>query len=305
MAHVTRTSPEPGISDAATDRITYGAVHVRVTDLEPSLRFWCDVVGLRRMDGAADGVWLGVAGRPLVVLHPGADRPTVRGTAGLFHLAIHLPRLGELARALVRFSRAGVPMAGADHVFSKAGYATAPDGIGLELTVETMEEYGSARVTAAGPIIIDRDGRPRSPTEALDVARVMDELPATAPDDPLADGAFIGHVHLHVGDVDHAADFYRDVLGFEDHMRMPTFGMNDLSAGGRFPHRLALNNWAGRGAVQPPPGSAGLAAVELRIRDAAVWRGAAEAAGAQAIDGGPLELLDPAGNRLLVTADRV
>lgn len=66
----------------------------------------------------------------------------------------------------------------------------------------------------------------------------------------------IGHVHLTVSNLERSLAFYRDILGFEltttigDHAAF-------LSAGG-YHHHIALNTWAGKGAVPPPPGHTGL-----------------------------------------------
>ena len=65
----------------------------------------------------------------------------------------------------------------------------------------------------------------------------------------------MGHVHLHVADVDEALRFYHDLVGFDVMGHVPGTGF--VSAGG-YHHHLGLNEWAGRGARPAPPGSAGL-----------------------------------------------
>jgi catechol 2,3-dioxygenase len=66
----------------------------------------------------------------------------------------------------------------------------------------------------------------------------------------------IGHVHLKVADLDRALGFWRDVLGFEVTMRLPS-GAAFLSAGG-YHHHIALNTWESAGGTPPPPGTTGL-----------------------------------------------
>jgi catechol 2,3-dioxygenase len=66
----------------------------------------------------------------------------------------------------------------------------------------------------------------------------------------------IGHVHLTVSNLERALQFYRDALGFEITQRYGTSAVF-LSAGG-YHHHIALNAWAGEGALQPPPGRTGL-----------------------------------------------
>ncbi len=66
----------------------------------------------------------------------------------------------------------------------------------------------------------------------------------------------IGHVHLTVSNLDASLKFYRDLLGFEV---MTKYGASAvfLSAGG-YHHHIALNTWAGEGALPPPKGRTGL-----------------------------------------------
>ena len=288
----------------AADAITYGAVHLDVVDGARSLALWRDQLGLTLLPGADEGLRLGAAGRELVVLHPGAARPQLRGHAGLYHVAIHLPDEREFARVLARLARNRVPQAPTDHVFSKATYLSDPDGIGIELTVETPERFDGFEIGPSTIVIRDREGRSRAATEALDVAEALSHLQEGDDlDRPLPEGTTVGHVHLHVGDLEQARRFYRDLIGFEDHMFMPGIGMADLSAGGTFPHRLALNVWQGRGVSPPPAGTAGLQHIKLRVAGAALAEIAARLAAAgveHQYAGGLVTTHDPAGNAVRI-----
>jgi catechol 2,3-dioxygenase len=307
MEHLTKPSSSTGISTPATDRITYGAVHLDVVGLRRSLEFWRDVIGLQTGTADGDGVALGVDGRTLVVLHPGAERGVGRADAGLYHLAIHLPDSGEFARVLRRLIVGRVPQSPTDHIFSEATYLHDPDGIMLELTLETPERFQSIEIRPDEVVMFDSDGRRRRPTEALDVEAALAHLGDRDPFAPLSDGAFIGHVHLHVPDLSAAVGFYRDVIGFTEHAYMGPFGMADLSAGGRFPHRIAMNNWHGPHARLPRPGTAGMRSFELIVDEpgadeALSARIAAAGADSQRDARGALALTDPAGNRIAVSA---
>ncbi|HWG55317.1 MAG TPA: VOC family protein [Gaiellaceae bacterium] len=238
-------------------------MHLDVTDLDRSLSFWHDLIGLQVRDRESDGVRLGTDAETLVVLHPGATSPVRRGYAGLYHLAIHLPNEGEFARVLARLFERRTFMSPTDHVMSKAIYLDDPDGIGLELTLETPERVGSMRMTPTGPEIIDATGQRRSGRDLLDVRQVLSTLPDDDLARPLPVGTTIGHIHLHVGDIDANRRFYRDGLGFID---ANDFGSGvDFHANGRFKHRMAINVWQGIGATQPPAGTAGLRYFTIRF----------------------------------------
>ncbi len=66
----------------------------------------------------------------------------------------------------------------------------------------------------------------------------------------------IGHVHLHVADLERSLAFYRDILGFEVTAKYGDSAVF-LSAGG-YHHHIGLNTWAGKGVPPPPPGYSGL-----------------------------------------------
>lgn len=69
-------------------------------------------------------------------------------------------------------------------------------------------------------------------------------------------GTVIGHVHLHVADLERSLNFYRDILGFEVTARIGDSAVF-LSAGG-YHHHIGLNTWQGKGAPPAPGGHAGL-----------------------------------------------
>lgn len=282
----------------AADRITYGAVHLDVTHRERALAFWRDALGLELLAEDEDGIRLGAAGHTVIVLHPGAARPWRRGHAGLYHVAVHVPDIGEFARAMARLAEHRVAQAPTDHIFSMATYATDADGLTLEITHETPERFAGFRITPGSIEIVDDQGRLRGPTEALDVQPVLDRMSDLPIGAPMTAGTRVGHVHLHVPDMDEGVAFYRDVIGFEEHMVMPAIGMSDLSAGGRFPHRLAMNTWFGPGISQPPAGTAGMRFYELVV-DAAARAGIRDRApGAAELEDGRIAVTDPVGNTI-------
>jgi catechol 2,3-dioxygenase len=76
----------------------------------------------------------------------------------------------------------------------------------------------------------------------------------TAP--PHADaGLRMGHIHLHVADIDRGLAFYRDVLGFEVMVNLGSAAF--VSAGG-YHHHLGFNVWLGKDIGRRPDGTAGL-----------------------------------------------
>jgi catechol 2,3-dioxygenase len=116
-----------------------GHVHLKVADLERALGFYRDVLGFEVTQRMGEGAAFLSAGGyhhhiGLNTWESQAGTAPAAGATGLYHLAIVYPTRAELADALRRLVRAGVPLEGAaDHGVSEALYLRDPDGNGVEL----------------------------------------------------------------------------------------------------------------------------------------------------------------------------
>ncbi|HUV33077.1 MAG TPA: VOC family protein, partial [Devosiaceae bacterium] len=237
-------------------RTRLGPVHIAVTDREAALAVWRDVVGLQVIAEPPGRLTLGAAGVPLIELHLDAERPAMKGTAGLYHVAIHVPTRPDLAAFLARAITRRAQVSPTDHLVSEAIYLWDRDGNGIEITFETPWR-GRLGLNAEGGYAVTADGRPHSGREPIDVDDLMGELAAAADRERLPAGTRIGHIHVHVGDLAAAMTFYRDVLGFGGQLLSEQFGMGDVTLD-YMPHIIAFNIWQGRNVAQPPAGTAGL-----------------------------------------------
>jgi len=287
--------------------LAFGPVHLDVTDVHRSGAFWQEVVGLRPVSWESGGTALGAGTRALVVLHPGAEGSRPPGRSGLYHLALHVPSEADFADAVSRASARRWPQAPTDHITHWATYLDDPDGIQVEVAFETPDRVRTYEAGPGWPRIIDADGRPRRAVEALDMREVMSHARPDAGDRPMADGTVVGHLHMHVRDLDEAQAFHADVIGMTRNVAAPAIGFADLSLGGAFPHRMAVNTWQRPGAP-PAPGAPGMRHAELRWshpakRDAALERLAA--AGALRDDpASPFPVaVDPSGNAFRIAAE--
>ena len=241
--HSTRTAADPARRLPSTLRL--GAVHLTVSDVDRSVAYYEDDIGLElhhREDGVAR---MGVGEEDLLVLYeePGARRAGRH--AGLYHYALLFPSREELARAALRLASRKTPIQGAsDHGTHEAIYLPDPDGNGIELAADRPRELWPRPLDyAGGPHPLDLDGL------LATVAReeVRDEA---------GPGLVVGHVHLHVGDLERGLAFYRDVLGFELMTFMP--GAAAFVAAGGYHHHLGFNVWLGEGVPPVPEGRVGL-----------------------------------------------
>ena len=280
---------------------TFGAVHLDVTNLRRSVEFWQSYIGLRVRSATADSAELGTASTTLVVLHATAKTPFKNGYSGIYHLAIHPSNEVEFARVLARLITKRYPISPTDHTMSKALYMEDPDGITVEVTLETPERMARLEFGPQGPVAIDTDGTVRAASAALDVEAVLKALPDHDLTQPLADGTKVGHVHLYVSDVEAAHRFYKS-LGFLDNMYLPQYGMADLGAGGAFGHRIAVNAGHTRGRPQAPAGTAGLRYYTIRFDTQERLKTALQTVSSAQEKAGGFLVADPAGNQVLLTA---
>jgi catechol 2,3-dioxygenase len=282
---------------------TLGPVRLAVTDRDAALAVWRDVVGLQ-LHSEDDGLLrLGAGGRVLIELETGAARPVVANTTGLYHVAIHVPSRADLAQLVVRAVQHGTKISPTDHLVSEAVYLWDADGNGIEVTFETPWR-GRIGEADEGVYVQAADGRPHSGREPIDVDGLLAELgPAPVLEPTMPEGVRIGHVHVHVSDLEQAMRFYRDGIGFGGLFIMRDWGMGDVGLD-YMPHTIAFNIWAGRGASPAPAGSSGLRWFTVNVADAetlAGVRGRLTALGVAVEDiAGGLEVRDPAQNRMKV-----
>jgi len=232
------------------------------------------------------------------VLHRSATRPVQHGYSGLYHLAVHLPNEPELARVLARVTASRQRFGATDHIMAKSIYLNDPDGIGLEITVETPERIRSYRWDEGsdGPLVINAQGRKRRGVEALSVEEVLSKLPDNDIMRPLPSGTSVGHLHLQVGALEPSYRFYRDGIGLIPNLYAPWSGYGDLGAGGRVAHRIALNTWQGAGVLPRPFGMAGMRSFTMRFQSPERLRDAVGRIGSAGSRNGEYLARDPDGN---------
>jgi catechol 2,3-dioxygenase len=215
-----------------------GAVHLTVADLERSLAYYGDAIGLRvhgRENGTAR---LGTGGEDLLVL---TEQPGVRpadGFSGLFHFALLLPGRADLGRWLVHAARDGVSLTGlSDHRVSEALYLRDPDYHGIEIYADRPRELWEGKVNELMTTI---------PLDTDDLVRGLDDDGAYG---GLPEGTTMGHVHFCVSDIPSTVEFYLG-LGFE--LMAELRAQAAFLASDGYHHHVGANTWSSAGAPYAP-----------------------------------------------------
>jgi catechol 2,3-dioxygenase len=265
------------------DSIVFGPIHLAVTSLGRAAAFWQGVLGMngRIEDG---NLVLGTKTDDLVIVTPSAKRVVAPGYRGLYHVALHIPNQDEFLVMAANLISRGWPIAPTDHTISKSIYLNDPDGLGIEITLETPER-GTMQTTETGELVVlGADGKAHSGREPLDLSNELNTINQADEVYILPVGTSIGHIHFHVANLLQSYSFAQS-LGFLPGVYSEKYGMADLHCGGDFKHRLALNIWMGENAPRPPEDMAGITRFTLSYRDEGIFR---RAIIAQGIVGGAL-----------------
>ena len=277
---MTLTEPESRTGTALPPTLRLGAVHLTVADVDRSVAWYERALGLRVHSREPRTAELGDGAATVLVLRQDAEARPAGRHAGLYHYALLYPSRQELARAAVRLAGTATPIQGAsDHRTHEAIYLPDPDGNGIELAADRPRDRWPAGLGYdGGPVPLDFD----SLLETVQGERLAPRV---------GEGLRIGHLHLHVGDIERGIAFYRDVLGFDLQADLGTAAF--LSAGG-YHHHLGINVWKGRGVGPAPAHTAGLRHWTVQLPSVDEVRVRAEAAGvAVEVAGSGIEIRDP------------
>lgn len=222
-------------------------LNLKVASLERSITFYQEVIGLqvlnqtnRTADLTADGKTV------LVSIQQPDDVVSKQGrTTGLYHFALLLPTRADLGRLLKHLLQVRYPLQGAsDHLVSEAIYLADPDGNGIEVYADRPASNWSWS-----------NGEVEMATVALDAESLLAEGEGEAWNGMPA-GTIMGHIHLHVSELQKTEEFYTKGLGFEVVTRYG--GQALFISTGKYHHHIGLNTWNGVGAPPAAENSVGM-----------------------------------------------
>lgn len=214
------------------------AVTLHVGDLELMTSYYTGALVMEPIEERSRGSQvhrvLGRGTTPMVRLIATPDLPGVDPRQpGLFHTAFLFEDKASLAATVYRAAKDPRSrfVGSSDHLVSEAFYFTDPEGNGIELYVDRDPSEWTYH-----------DGQLQMATNFLDPnAYLQSHLDEAVVDAGANRAGKVGHVHLQVGDVPTARDFYVDTLGFET--TVDTYPGALFAAAGGYHHHVAMNTW--------------------------------------------------------------
>ena len=246
---------EAATQDLLPADLTMGTVMLKVGDMKVMTDYYQRALGLEVITEQDGGLYLGRLRKPLVHLAPapGLNLPG-RGEAGLFHTALLFENQADLAATIATAAQVEPRSftGSADHLVSEAFYFNDPEGNGIELYWDRPRSNWSWNGT---DVVMD--------SLALPPQRYLEQhLTEESLERQRGTVAGVGHVHLQVGDVQLARDFYVGTLGFEK--TAGWHGQALFVSAGRYHHHMAMNVWNSRGAG-PRKDTLGLGEVLIEV----------------------------------------
>ena len=232
-------------------------VQLKVSDLERSLNFYTQVLGLSILNQTVSQAELGnTKGQSLIELVELKDaikRP--QSFAGLYHVALLVPNRIALAKLVQHFIDHKIPVQGAsDHGISEAIYLADPDGNGIEIASDTPDDtwpWINGKLD-----ILGKNG-------SMDIDAVLASKNKDEVFEKMEAETIVGHLHLHASELEKSKQFYTEILGMDVVIDLPNSALFMSYAG--YHHHIALNLWNGRNVPQNPVNAPGLALARLQV----------------------------------------
>ncbi|MFD2442653.1 VOC family protein [Bacillus sp. CGMCC 1.16607] len=228
-----------------------GQVNLKVQDLNRALEFYQKIIGFKVLSQTNRMASLTADGKTIIlsIEQPENIVPKLGKTTGLYHFALLLPKRSDLAKIVQHFIDIGLRFGSSDHLVSEALYLSDPDGNGIEIYTDRAPS--------------EWNWKNREVEMTVDPLNFVDLLSQGKQQSwrGLPAGTVMGHIHLHVSELNKTEEFYTKGLGFEVVNR---YGSQALFLStGKYHHHIGLNTWNGVGAPTPPINSVGIESYTL------------------------------------------
>jgi catechol 2,3-dioxygenase len=207
------------------------SITLNVINQETMIRFYTNIIGLSLLKQTNTHTFLGTNHQTLLILDHRIAYPKSRKiTQGLYHFALLVSQREDLASLFNHLLSRKINIDGlVDHGVSEALYFSDPEGNGIEVywdKPKLLWPYKNGALEMGNFYI--------NPEKLLVLSKPFARL---------SDQTKLGHLHLHVGDLDVSNNFFNETFGYSLTQK---FGNQAyfLSDGG-YHHHIGINLWAG------------------------------------------------------------
>lgn len=220
-------------------------VTVNVSNIEKSLDFYQEIMGFKVNSQIGNEAELSADGKTTLLRLVKPSNPmNQHRTSGLYHFAVLLPKRSDLAAFIKHLSTKDVRLGASDHAVSEALYLDDPDGNGIEVYRDRYPEEW----------VWDND-EIHMVTEPLNIEEIL-KTDTGEPFNGLPEDTVMGHLHLHVANIEEAVHFYSEGLGLDIVSRSgPQAAFLSFD---KYHHHIGINVWNGVGAPRPDKNNTGL-----------------------------------------------
>jgi catechol 2,3-dioxygenase len=229
-----------------------GHVKIKVENLERSLQYYQEIIGLTILEQTSNTAKLTTDGRTSILSleQPEDVIPKQEKTTGLYHFALLLPKRSDLANIVVHLKEKGIRFGSSDHLVSEALYLYDPDGIQIEIYIDRDPSEWTWNGEEVAMTI--------NPLDFEDLLKSTEtgKLWTGMPKDTV-----LGHIHLHVSELVKTEEFYVEGLGFDVVNRYEEQAL--FLSTEKYHHHIGVNTWNGVGAQKPDENSVGMESFTL------------------------------------------
>lgn len=199
-----------------------------LTELRP---FYENILGFNLISETLTEVQyeVGLSSHTITLVELDHGRTPLMSEAGLFHIAIKLDNLSQLADLLVQLSHYDIPVNGGNQSTSISLFFDDPEGNGFKFYVDKDNEEWEFH---NGLIKID--------AKPLNVPRLL-SFTSVNEWQGIPDEALIGSLHIKTIRISEVANFYTEYFGLEISGYMDDFSL--FLASNHYYQHLAMNQW--------------------------------------------------------------
>lgn len=229
-------------------------INLKVKDLSKSIAFYQDILGFSILSKDDKTVFLTADNKTSFLSLTEIENYEAKNqrTTGLYHLAILLPNISDLANFTMHLVKKNLRIGASDHLVSLALYFDDIDGNGIEVYIDKNSSdwtWDNKHVNMAS-LPLDFDKLLKHET------KTWDKIP---------EKTILGHIHLHVNDLEAAKKFYCDTLDFD---LVSLYGDQAMFIStNKYHHHIGLNTWNGTNAIRESANNPGLNFFNLKFKD--------------------------------------